>query len=258
MVAMAATLDKQDLACETGSVMPPLWHWLYFLDPAPQSKLANDGHAERGDFLPPIALPRRMWAGSRFEFLHCLHAGEAISRQSTIKSIELKDGRSGKLAFVCVRHEISNTRGLAIKEEHDIVFRQHTPVDAPPPTAVAAPSDCDYSRMIDADSVLLFRYSALTFNGHRIHYDRDYATREEGYPGLIVHGPLLATLLVELLGVTHPDRTIKTFQFKSVAPVFDLNSFHVCGVDPDQNGETQLWVKDHEGSLCMKGAALVE
>tara|TARA_B100000315_G_scaffold204359_1_gene197719 strand:- start:4212 stop:5078 length:867 start_codon:yes stop_codon:yes gene_type:complete len=258
MVAMAATLDKQDLVCEIGSPMPPLWHWLYFLDPAPQSKLGNDGHAERGDFLPPIPLPRRMWAGSRFEFLQSLQAGEAISRQSTVKSIEIKDGRSGKLAFVCVSHEIGNTQGLAIKEEHDIVFRQHTPADAATPPAVAATIDCDYSRMIHADPVLLFRYSALTFNGHRIHYDRDYVTREEGYPGLIVHGPLLATLLLELLGVTHSDRSIKTFQFKAVAPVFDLNPFHVCGVDPDQNGETQLWVKDHAGSLCMKGTALVE
>ncbi len=252
---MAATLDKEQLDFHPGDVLPPLWHWLYFLSPARQSKIAKDGHAERGDFLPPIPLPRRMWAGSRFEFHRPLHAGEKVSRESRIKNISVKAGRSGQLAFVTVKHKISTELEQAISEEHDIVYRDHAPANAIPPAAKQVEREADYSRSVNPDPVLLFRYSALTFNGHKIHYDRDYVTKEEGYPGLIVHGPLLATLLVDLLVEQFPDRTLQRFEFKAMNPVFDLNPFEVCGSDPDQEGNLNLWIKDHANALCMQAKA---
>ncbi|NKB32155.1 MAG: acyl-CoA dehydrogenase [Pseudomonadales bacterium] len=255
LTGLAATLDKEKLQFAPGDKLPPLWHWLYFLSPARQSKIANDGHAERGDFLPPIPLPRRMWAGSRFEFHHPLHAGEEVNRVSTIKSIACKEGRSGQLAFVTVKHEIGTELKNAISEEHDIVYRDLAPSNQSPPPAKSAPTSSDYSKTIDPDPVLLFRYSALTFNGHRIHYDREYVTTEEGYPGLIVHGPLLATLLVDLLIEQFPEKTLRSFEFKAVSPVFDLNPFDVCGTNPDQEGNLSLWIKDYEGTLCMQAQA---
>ena len=255
ILAMAAMLDKKNMVYGRGDQLPPLWHWLFFLNPARQSTLARDGHPKRGDFLPPIPFPRRMWAGSRFDFHQPLCIGEKVSRQSTIKSIIFKEGRSGNLAFVCVRHEISGERNLSISEEHDIVYRGHTPTDSPPPLPNPAPINCDFSKNVDPDPVLLFRYSALTFNGHRIHYDRDYVTQDEGYPGLIVHGPLLATLMIELFGDQYPDKQLTKFEFTAMNPVFDLDPFQVCGLDANKDNVTKLWVKDHAGSLCMKGSA---
>ena len=257
ILAMAAMLDKNNMVYGKGDQLPPLWHWLFFLNPARQSTLARDGHPERGGFLPPIPLPRRMWAGSRFDFHQPLCIGEKVSRQSTIKSITFKEGRSGNLAFVCVCHEISGERGLSISEEHDIVYRCHIPADSPPPLPNPAPTNCDFSKKVDPDPVLLFRYSALTFNGHRIHYDRDYVTQEEGYPGLIVHGPLLATLMTELFGDQYPDKQLTKFEFTAMNPVFDLDPFQVCGLDANKDNVTKLWVKDHAGSLCMKGSATI-
>lgn len=254
---LAATLNKKKVDFTAGDKLPALWHWLYFLDPAKQENLANDGHAERGYFLPPIPLPRRMWAGSRFEFHRSLHAGEKVTRNSTIKSVVIKEGRSGQLAFVTVGHEIGTEQEIAISEEHDIVYRDHAKANQAPPPRQSAPFDSDYNRSVTPDPVLLFRYSALTFNGHRIHYDRDYVTNEEGYPGLIVHGPLLATLIVDLLCDQFPDKTLSKFEFKAMYPVFDLNSFDVCGVNPDEDGQLELWVKDHEDALCMKASAKI-
>ena len=258
VTGMAATLGRQNLSFRAGDTLPPLWHWLYFLNPAPQSRLARDGHPEKGDFLPPVPLPRRMWAGGRFVFEQSLLVGEAITRISSIDSIDFKRGRSGQLAFVCVSHEIhSNRRGLCIREEHDIVYREQSAGAAPTPVPLPAPEQPDFTRTVVPDPVLLFRYSALTFNGHRIHYDRDYVTGIEGYPGLVVHGPLLATLLAELLGETFPDRTMEYFEFKALRPVFDLKPFKVCGVDPNQNNTARLWIQDHHDALCMEASAVL-
>ena len=257
LTGLAATLDKDNLKFSPGDILPPLWHWLYFLAPARQSKIANDGHAERGDFLPPIPLPRRMWAGSRFEFHHPLHAGEEVNRVSTIKSINYKEGRSGQLAFVTVRHEIRTDLENAISEEHDIVYRDHALEGMKSPPAKKVSQIADYTKKIEPDPVLLFRYSALTFNGHRIHYDRDYVTKNEGYPGLIVHGPLLATLLVDLLSEQFPDKTLSQFEFKAMRPVFDLDTFEVCGSIPDNEGNLQLWIKGPDDALCMHSNAVI-
>jgi len=249
--ALIATFDENDPDPTIGDPLPPLWHWLYFLDTAPQSKLGPDGHAERGDFLPPVPLPRRMWAGGRLDFHHPLQVGDEITRTSRIVAIDAKAGRSGTLVFVTLRHEISNARGLAISEEHDIVYRDAPQPGAPAPTPQPAPADGTFSRRIVPDPVLLFRYSALTFNGHRIHYDRSYVTETEGYPGLVVHGPLIATLLVDLLRRERPQSRLRRFAFTAMRPLFDIHPFTVCGrLGADRL--VQLWARDHEGFLAFR------
>jgi len=257
MEALAATLDKPVASYSTGASLPPLWHWLYFLETSPQSQLAADGHAKRGNFLPPVLLPRRMWAGSRVEFLDKLHVGDTATRVSTIKSITSKQGRSGALVFVALSHEISTTRGIAIQELQDIVYREAAKTDFSNSPTQPAPASSGYSKTINPDSTFLFRYSALTFNGHRIHYDREFARDQEGYPGLVVHGPLLATLMIDLLLDTHPTCSIKTFEFRAILPLFDLHPFTVCGDEPDADGNVKLWVQNHAGALCMQSSARI-
>ena len=199
VAALSATLDRDDPPAQPGDPLPPLWHWLFFLDRHRASELGPDGHARRGGLLPPVPLPRRMWAGSRFEFHHPLRIGDQITRGTRVIDIKEKSGRSGPLVFVVVRHEISNADGLAVVEEHDIVYRDQPREKSPAAPPQPTPADAAWERTIQADDVLLFRYSALTFNAHRIHFDRRYATEVEGYPGLVVHGPLIATLLLDLL-----------------------------------------------------------
>ena len=202
-----------------------------------------------------------MWAGGRLEFHHPLQVGDEITRRSRITQIDAKEGRSGRLVFVTVRHEVSNARGLAISEEHDIVYRDApapgAAVSNPAPAPQPAPPEASFSREIVPDPVLLFRYSALTFNGHRIHYDRSYVTEVEGYPGLVVHGPLIATLLVDLLRRERPQARLKRFAFTAVRPSFDIHRFHVCGRD-DGSSTYQLWGRDHQGLLTMRAEARIE
>jgi 3-methylfumaryl-CoA hydratase len=252
---MSATLDREDAAPAAGTELPPLWHWLYFLPQALAREIGPDGHPRRGGFLPPVPLPRRMWAGGRltWEKDNRLKVGDAITRTSTIESVTHKTGRTGEMVFVLVKHLIANERGLAITEEHDIVYRAAAQPGekAPPPTP--AETGAGWRREIVPDPVLLFRYSALTFNGHRIHYDRTYVTQEEGYPGLIVHGPLIATLLVDLVRREAPDAFVRTFSFKAVRPTFDLNPFWLNG---QRDGDSvKLWGNDHEGALTMQATA---
>jgi 3-methylfumaryl-CoA hydratase len=262
VAALSATLDRADPAPTTGIALPPLWHWLYFTPLTRHSELGEDGHAKRGGFLPPVPLPRRMWAGGRLEFLQPLRVDETVTRTSTIKDVTIKQGRSGSLVFVCVKHDFSTLQGLALREEHDIVYRDAPLPGAPAPDPTPAPRDEQFSREVVPDPVLLFRYSALTFNGHRIHYDRSYVTGVEGYPGLIVHGPLIATLLVDLLRRNLPNAQVKRFNFKAVRPTFDIHPFSVCGkVEPAQAGAPRtvtLWGRDHEGWLTMQATAEIE
>lgn len=253
--ALAATLDRDDPPARPGDEAPPLAHWLFFLTAARQSELGADGHPRRGGFLPPVALPRRMWAGGRLTFQQALRVGDEVTRSSRITAVDAKRGRSGRLAFVTVRHEITGPRGLAITEEHDIVYR-----DAPQPGAVAsapptAPTDETFARRIEPDAVLLFRYSALTFNGHRIHYDRSYVTESEGYPGLVVHGPLIATLLVDLLRRERPTAVLQRFAFTARSPLFDGRPFDVCGRFDGGERTAALWARNHEGTLAMQASA---
>jgi 3-methylfumaryl-CoA hydratase len=252
---MSATLDRADPLPIAGTELPPLWHWLYFLPSARQSEIGADGHAKRGGFLPPVPLPRRMWAGGRLQWHAALRVGEDVQRTSRIVSVSHKAGRTGDLVFVLVRHEVSNAHGLALSEEHDIVYRAAAQPGDPAPAPQAAPSNALWLRDIVPDDVLLFRYSALTFNGHRIHYDRRYVTQVEGYPGLIVHGPLIATLLTDLVRRHAPDAFMRSFDFKAVRPTFDLHPFRVNG-QPSADGKTvRLWAQDHEGWLTMQATA---
>lgn len=253
MAALAATLDRDDPEPRAGDAVPPLWHWLYFLPRDRQSNLSEDGHAHRGGFLPPVPLPRRMWAGDRIEFRRPLRVGETVTRTSRILDVRLKEGRTGPLVFVVVRHEI----GDALAEEHDIVYREPSKPGDVTPAPPAAPGRSRWERIITPDDVLLFRYSALTFNGHRIHYDRRYVTEVEGYPGLVVHGPLIATLLVDLLRRNAPDAAIASFTFRAVSPLFDTAPFTVCG-QPDDNGKTvHLWAKNPQGGLAMDATVVL-
>lgn len=257
LAGLAATLDRAEDEPLPGAEIPCLAHWLYFLPVVPQSEIGADGHPKRGGFLPPVPLPRRMWAGGRLEFHHAPCVGDDIVRTSRIAGVDAKAGRSGALVFVTVRHEITNARGLAIAEEHDIVYRDAPLPGAPVPEPVRAPTDETFSREIVPDPVLLFRYSALTFNGHRIHYDRSYVTEVEGYPGLIVHGPLIATLLVDLLRRERPLARLKRFAFTALRPTFDIHRFRVCGRDAGSS-TYPLWACDHEGFLTMKAEAHTE
>ena len=255
LAALAATLDRDATLPAPGAEVPPLWHWLFFTPLARQSEIGPDGHAKRGGFLPPVPLPRLMWAGGRLEFLQPLQVGDAVVRDSRIVKVDAKSGRSGELVFVTVRHEVSNARGVALTEEHDIVYRDMPAPGAAAPMPQPTPGDQTFSRNVIPDPVLLFRYSALTFNGHRIHYDRPYVTQVEGYPGLIVHGPLIATLLADLLRREFPRAQLRRFAFTAMRPLFDIHAFTLCGrIEPDARN-VALWARDHEGFLAMQAKA---
>lgn len=224
-----------------GAPLPLLHHWLYFWDVRPPAGLGPDGHHARGGFLPPVPLPRRMWAGGRLQFHEPLRVGERATRVSTILKVETKSGRSGSLVFVTVEHRLSGERGLAVVEEQDIVYREAAAAGSiAAPAGDAEPSAAAWRWGVFPDPVLLFRYSAVTMNGHRIHYDRPYAMNEEAYPGLVVHGPLQATLLAQL-GAQHLQAPITGFEFRGQSPAFDGTLLHVCG-EPTETGAC-LWTE---------------
>lgn len=253
--ALAATLDHDSGWPEPGAPLPPLWHWTLCTPIVRHSELGPDGHPHRGGFLPPVPLPRRLWAGGRIDIHQSLRVGETARRESQVISVEHKTGRSGELVFVTVAHEYHGAAGLAIREEHDIVYR-----DLPKPgTAIKAPDNAPqafaWRREVQPDDVMLFRYSALTFNGHRIHYDRRYATEVEGYPGLVVHGPLVATLLVDLLLKNLPETTLARFEFRAQKPLFDTAPFVLFGQPSDDAASARLWACDAEGGLAMEATA---
>jgi 3-methylfumaryl-CoA hydratase len=252
--AMAATLDRPQHFKE-GDALPPLWHWAYFWSAAPASDIGPDGHPKRGGFLPPVPLPRRMWAGGRLTFASPLPVEGLATRASTVMSVTPKSGASGSLVFVTVKHELAHEGRLCVTEEHDIVYRPLPKPGAQPPQPKMAPQGAAWSRTVTPDPVLLFRYSALTFNGHRIHYDRSYVTEVEGYPGLIVHGPLIATLLADLLRRHMPDADMTAFSFRAVGSLFDIEPFTLCG-QPDADGRTvRLWAQNMRGELAMEAQA---
>jgi 3-methylfumaryl-CoA hydratase len=252
IAALSATLDRDDPAPKPGDVLPPLWHWLYFLPTARQSILGPDGHPARGGFLPPVPLPRRMWAGGRFVFHRPLLVDQPITRLSTVQDVTVKQGRNGALCFVLVKHAISGPDGLAIEEEHDIVYRDNPQPGEAPAAGKPVRTDDMWHMPIHPSDPMLFRYSALTFNSHRIHYDRRYVTETEGYPGLIVHGPLIATLLIDLLR-RNSDRVLKTFRFRAVSPLFDIAPFSVHG--RPEGDKAELWARTPQGTVAMEAEA---
>lgn len=226
----AATLFDIDATSITaGSRLPPLWHWFYFPPLAPQSLLDTDGHPQRGGFLPPVPLPRRMFAGSRLQFLHPVTLGRTATRTGEIRDVSTKSGRSGALAFVTVGYRVVQDGVTCIEEEQDIVYRE-VGDRVPPPDVRGSPDVAagGWQRTITPDVRQLFRFSALTFNAHRIHYDRSYAERDERYPGLVVHGPLTAMLLADLVRC-NTSAMLTSFAFRGLAPLFDLAPFHLRG-----------------------------
>ncbi|BAE49683.1 FAS1-like dehydratase domain-containing protein [Paramagnetospirillum magneticum] len=248
LLGLAATLDHADPPWVAGEV-PPLGHWLYFLPRALERDIAADGHPHKGGFLPPVELPRRMWAGGEFSFMAPIPVGAAITRRSTIADVTEKTGRSGPMVFVRVEHEISTQSGPAMTEVHHIVYREAPRPGESLPPGEPEPAQAAWRRSMHPDIVLLFRYSALTFNGHRIHYDREYCRDVEGYPGLIVHGPLIATLLMDLFLRHNPGARVTGFTFRARRPLFDIHPFEVAG-RPTPGG-AELWAVDHQGNLAM-------
>lgn len=257
VAALSAVLDRDSARPAPGTPIPPLWHWLYFLPLAKQADIGPDGHPSRGGFLPPVELPRRMFAGSRTQFAKPLRVGDRIARTSTVEDVSEKSGRSGRLLFVKVKHEIrtDGDKEPALTELHDIVYREAPRPGDPTPPAQPALASAKWEKKWVPDDVLLFRYSALTFNGHRIHYDRRYVTEVEGYPGLIVHGPLIATLLLDLLRHEKPHADVASYSFRAIRPTFDTHPFSVCGAPQADGKAVRLWAQDHEGFLTMDATA---
>ena len=252
---LLATLDDIDTTLTENSQLPRLWHWLYFLPGAPRRQLGADGHPRRGGFLPPVDLPRRMFAGGRFSFDTPLLVGHPAQRHSEIVSVDAKEGRSGPLVFVSVRHRITQHGRLCLEEVRDIVYRGHgsRPAAAAHATAWAEPPAGTEARIVNPDPVLLFRFSALTFNSHRIHYDHTYATDVERYPGLLVHGPLLAILLMEFL--RRKDQPASQFNFRFRAPLYCGNPFRVLA--KPEAGRVALWAEDPGGGVAVEAEAVI-
>jgi 3-methylfumaryl-CoA hydratase len=247
--AMEATLGGEPFGVAPGAELPPLWTWLYFLPLAPMGEVGADGHPKRGGFLPPIELPRRMWAGSRCSFHGPVRIGDQVSKTSTILKVSEKSGNAGALIFVTVKHEVSAEGRPVMTEEQDLVYMNIPAVwRAPAPTPLPT---CEWSEPVAIDPVFLFRFSALTFNGHRIHYDRTYATEVENYPGLVVHGPLQAVLLFWAATRRDPDRRPAGFTFRGVRPLFDFDTVSLNGA-PREDGGVDLFTANAEDAVGMQ------
>lgn len=247
-VALSLNTDPEPV----GEHLPLLWHWAFFIEGQPYARLGEDGHPRRGGFLPPAEDRNRMWAGGRLVFHRPLRVGVPGERRSRIAAVTEKTGRTGRLLFVTVEHHYFQDDTLCIAEEQDIVYRQ----PSPPVLAGTQPvPESQWSETVAPDPVMLFRYSAVTFNGHRIHYDAPYARDGEGYPGLVVHGPLIATLLLDLLHRQLPQARLAAFDFRAVRPTFDLHPFSVHGQPAADGRSVQLWAEDHQGWLTMQATA---
>lgn len=246
LARIAATFGQP--APAPGEALPPLWHWCFFQQPQPASALGGDGHPARGGFLPPAANRNRMWAGGRLAFHRPLRAGAEASCTSTILQVEEKAGRTGKLLFVTLCHEYFQDGQLALREEQDIVYREASP---PKISSGELLPEGDWREPVEPTPTLLFRYSAVTFNGHRIHYDYPYVTATEGYPGLVVHGPLIATLSLGAFCRAHPEARLRHFAYRGLRPLIAPQPFEVGG-RISAPGHAELWAGDGSG-LAQRG-----
>ena len=269
---MAATLDDAERMQRPGSTaLPAGWHWLYFNPIEVQSLLGDDGHPKRGSFLPPVALPRRMWAGGRLHWHGEFQVGASVKKSSEIISVTRKTGRTGDMVFVTLAHhytDATDERKL-LTEEHDIVYRDMpTETEKAALLALAAHIQSgehaferagEHRLVVHADAVMLYRYSAATFNGHRIHYDVDYCRQVEGYPGLVVHGPLIATLLLGFIeNRVAPGARIKSFEFRALRPTFDLSGFHLHASTSSQENTWQLWSTNNIGQIGIEASVTLQ
>lgn len=257
VAALANALDLPSAPAE-GEDLPAAWHWIFFNPFVRRSELGSDGHPRKGGFLPDVGLPRRMWAGGRLRYLTPLAIGERAERVSEILRVTPKSGKAGRLVFVTVRHRVVAGGDICIEEEQDIVYREPPQPGAVAPVSQPAPSHADWSKVVAPDPVLLFRYSALTSNGHRIHYDAPYARGEEGYPDLVVHGPLISTLLQGLAQRAKPNRRLARFDFRAVSPLFVDRSFSVEGAESDGIGALRFWARGPDDNLAMTAEAWFE
>jgi 3-methylfumaryl-CoA hydratase len=248
--ALTATLDRDD-RYDTGAALPPLWHWLYLQELHKTSELADNGHGKLGGFMPPVPLPRRMWAGGRFTFERPLRIGQAVERVSTVVDLTAKQGASGDLVFLLLRHAVSGPDGTAVVEEQDIVYREAPRAEEAAPAPRRAAGTAVWRHETPTSEALLFRYSSLIFNAHRIHYDRPYCERE-GYPGLIVHGPLLATLLADLVR-RNTEAPLTAFRFRAVSPLVNGSPCIACGIP--EGRKVRLWAEDGTGGVVMEAQA---
>lgn len=249
---LAAALDHA-ASPDAGDLLPPAWQWLYFLDTPRASATGADGHPKLGGFLPPDPLPRRMWAGGAMQIERPLRLGCPASRHSTIRAVEAKTGKSGSLVLVTLDHVYAQNGQVCLHEEQNLVYRDMPAGPAPLPPGEPAPLTAQWSCRVCPDPTLLFRYSALTYNSHRIHYDRQYAIQQEFYPALVVQGPLLATLLLDVALAPLPYVNTVEFRFRALRPSFDTQPFNVCG---RQDGEKlELWTADPDGQVCMTASA---
>ncbi len=253
--ALSATLNRE-LAPLSGEALPPTWQWLYFNDHVQHSELGVDGHGKTGAFLPPVPLPRRMWASGEFSYLLPLRLGVSAVQHSRVTAVDLKQGSSGALVFVSLEHQIRQGLQLCLVEKQHLVYRAMPDGPSPLPPGEPASYAAEHQQTLQPDPVLLFRYSALTFNGHRIHYDRDYATGQEHYPALVVHGPLLATLLAEQVAVFHPNVRVGRFKFRAVRPVFDTDQLQLCS--KREGNSLELWTLNQDGFVTMTATASLE
>jgi 3-methylfumaryl-CoA hydratase len=254
VMGLRATLFQEIGAPKAGDAAPFTVHWCLGQPVFPMSMLGPDGHPTRGGFLPPVPLPRRMWAGGELEFLATLRVGDEAKRVSRIADVTVKTGSTGTLCFVSVEHIVTTAQGMAVRERQDIVYREMGGAQpAPTKSEVLSPPIAHHRETHMADPVLLFRYSALTFNGHRIHYDRDYVTKVEGYPGLIFHGPLQAAFIVELAAKLRGGKPPQKFSYRGVQPLFEGSVF---SVNANDNGDVmELWTANSVGEPTMKGTA---
>jgi 3-methylfumaryl-CoA hydratase len=245
---------------QEGDPLPLCWHWLYFLPVVATSELDVDGHPKKGGFLPPVPLPRRMWAGGSIEVFSELTLGQHIRRVSTIVDVQHKTGRSGDLVFVTLRHELFAGQQLMLRERQDLVYRGASKPGSPAAKPVPRPSQ--WSRTMVATTPLLFRYSALTFNSHRIHYDQKYAVTEEGYSDLVVQGPLCATLLLEQLDHSSGGARVRQFNYSGIKPLMANRSFSLQGCIEEQAGDdgilAHVWILDAQGAVTLRGEAILE
>ena len=248
-----AVFDSTEAPAIIGDSAPNGIHWMVARSSKAHSLLGKDGHSNRGSFIPPLSLPRRMWAGSEIHFYNPLIVGETIERRSCFDSIYHKEGNTGNLIFVKIRHDYRINQKLCTQELQTLVYREAPQRDEVKPEKNTISDQPDWKQSIIPDSVLLFRYSALTFNGHRIHYDRRYCIEQEGYPGLLVHGPLQATLLLDLCRKHKPGKQINFFKFRAMSPVFDGVKIEICG--KEDNGLAYLWIKGPQDELTMKAEA---
>ncbi len=235
-----------------GAPMPPLWHWMAFHPAVGMTEIGTDGHPKLGGFLPPVPLERRMWAAGKLTFQRPLHVGERLRRHSRIANVEEKTGGAGSMVFVTVQHELEGESGPAISEEQNIVYIA-IPEEFRPPKPIPAPEAPDFDILVPIDVVRLFRFSAATFNAHRIHYDLAYTTEVEKYPGLVIHGPLQAMLLMEA-AIRHRGSPPKEYSFRGVHPMFHTHDLRLVGVDKD-DGAMELCTAAPDGHQGLQARA---